>query len=60
MWCWSRLRIRRRQWWMRAPVVSTLVVSGKTAERVGSMAGVLADWMDGEGPMWGWPMWRTP
>ena len=29
--------------------VTTLVVSGKTAERVGSMAGVLADWMAGEG-----------
>ena len=32
-----------------APVVSTLVVSGKTPERVASMAGVLADWMAGEG-----------
>ena len=32
-----------------APVVSTLVVSGKTAERVASTAGVLADWMDGDG-----------
>ena len=31
------------------PAVSTLVVSGKTAERVGSMAGVLADWLAGEG-----------
>ena len=28
------------------PVVTTLVVSGKTAERVASMAGVLAEWMD--------------
>ena len=29
--------------------VTTLVVSGKTPERVASMASVLADWMDGEG-----------
>ena len=29
--------------------VSTLVVSGKTSERVASWAGVLADWMDGDG-----------
>ena len=29
--------------------VSTLVVSGKTAERVASWASVLADWMDGAG-----------
>jgi phthiocerol/phenolphthiocerol synthesis type-I polyketide synthase B len=31
------------------PAVSTLVVSGKTLERIASMAGVLADWMDGDG-----------
>ena len=31
------------------PVVTTLVVSGKTSERVASTAGVLADWMAGEG-----------
>ena len=31
------------------PAVSTLVVSGKTGERVGSMAGVLADWLAGKG-----------
>ena len=31
------------------PAVSTLVVSGKTAERVASRAAVLADWMDGAG-----------
>jgi len=31
------------------PAVSTLLVSGKTAERVGSVAGVLADWLAGEG-----------
>ena len=30
-------------------VVTTLVVSGKTPERVASTAGVLADWMAGEG-----------
>ena len=29
--------------------MSTLVVSGKTPERVASMAGVLADWMAGDG-----------
>ena len=32
-----------------APHVSTLVVSGKTAARVASMAAVLADWMSGPG-----------
>ena len=31
------------------PVVSTLVVSGKTAERVTSWASALAEWMDGAG-----------
>jgi phthiocerol/phenolphthiocerol synthesis type-I polyketide synthase B len=31
------------------PAVSTLVVSGATPERIASMAGVLADWMDGNG-----------
>ncbi len=31
------------------PAVSTLVVSGKTPERIASMAGVLADWMDDDG-----------
>ena len=30
-------------------MVTTLVVSGKTAERVASTAGVLADWMEGDG-----------
>ena len=29
--------------------VTTVVVSGKSADRVGSMAGMLADWMDGVG-----------
>jgi phthiocerol/phenolphthiocerol synthesis type-I polyketide synthase B len=29
--------------------VTTLVVSGKTPDRIASMAGVLADWMDGDG-----------
>ncbi|TPG23802.1 polyketide synthase, partial [Mycobacterium hodleri] len=29
--------------------VTTLVVSGKSAERVASMAGMLAQWMDGDG-----------
>ena len=33
-----------------APVVSTLVISGKTPERVALTAGVLADWMDGDRP----------
>ncbi|MGE5695634.1 MAG: type I polyketide synthase [Candidatus Sericytochromatia bacterium] len=32
-----------------ALVVNTLVVSGKTVQRVASMAGMLADWMAGEG-----------
>ncbi len=31
------------------PAVCTLVVSGKTVDRVASMAGALADWMDGPG-----------
>ena len=31
------------------PAVSTLVVSGKTPARIASMAGVLADWLDGDG-----------
>lgn len=31
------------------PAVTTLVVSGKTTERVQSWAAVLAEWMDGEG-----------
>ena len=30
-------------------MVTTLVVSGKTAERVASTAGMLAEWMAGEG-----------
>jgi phthiocerol/phenolphthiocerol synthesis type-I polyketide synthase D len=32
-----------------APVVSTLVVTGKTPQRVASMAAMLADWMAGPG-----------
>jgi phthiocerol/phenolphthiocerol synthesis type-I polyketide synthase A len=31
------------------PVITTLVVSGKTAQRIAPMAAVLADWMTGEG-----------
>jgi phthiocerol/phenolphthiocerol synthesis type-I polyketide synthase B len=31
------------------PAVSTLVVSGNTAERIASLAGALAEWMDGDG-----------
>ncbi len=31
------------------PVVSTLVVSGKSVQRVAVSAGVLAEWMDGDG-----------
>ena len=31
------------------PTVTTLVVSGKTGERIASMAGLLAEWMVGEG-----------
>lgn len=32
-----------------APVVTTLIVSGKTPERVAATAGMLADWWDGPG-----------
>ena len=38
-----------RRWAATEPAVSTLVVSGKTPERVASWAAVLADWMDGAG-----------
>ena len=31
------------------PVVTTLMLSGKSTQRIASWAGVLADWMDGEG-----------
>ena len=31
------------------PVVSTLVISGKTPERIAPIAAMLADWMDGDG-----------
>ena len=31
------------------PVVSTLVISGKTPARIASMAAMLAEWMAGEG-----------
>ena len=31
------------------PVISTLVISGKTPARIGPTAAMLADWMDGEG-----------
>ena len=31
------------------PVISTLVISGKTPARIGPIAAMLADWMDGEG-----------
>ena len=41
------------------PVVSTLVVSGKTAARVASAAAALAGWMTGEGAGVGRPMWPT-
>jgi acyl transferase domain-containing protein len=35
--------------WEPDPPVSTLVVSGKTPERIASLAGVLAEWMAGPG-----------
>ncbi|MCU1694438.1 MAG: Phenolpthiocerol synthesis type-I polyketide synthase ppsC, partial [Mycobacterium sp.] len=35
--------------WEPDPVVTTLVVSGKSPERIASMAGALADWMAGPG-----------
>src|SRR3984893_15791987 len=38
--------------WEPDPPVSTLVVSGKTPERIASLAGVLAEWM--AGPCGGW------
>ena len=31
------------------PVVSTMVISGKTPERIAPIAAMLADWMDGDG-----------
>src|ERR1700761_2981491 len=31
------------------PAISTLVISGKTPARIGPIAAMLADWMDGEG-----------
>ena len=43
-----------------APVVSTLVVSGKTPARVASTAAVLAEWMAVPAPVLGWLMWPTP
>ena len=49
MWCWSRLRIPNPLRCKPKPVVSTLVISGKWAERVASTAGMLAQWMEGEG-----------
>src|SRR6201992_719537 len=33
----------------REPAISTLVISGKTPARIGPIAAMLADWMDGEG-----------
>jgi phthiocerol/phenolphthiocerol synthesis type-I polyketide synthase D len=33
----------------KGPAVTTLVVSGKTSERLAKMAGMLADWIDGDG-----------
>ncbi len=49
MWCSSRGRIRRRSDEPSGSAVTTLVVSGKTDERVASWASVLADWMEGAG-----------
>ncbi|OOK81575.1 phthiocerol/phenolphthiocerol synthesis polyketide synthase type I PpsA domain protein [Mycobacterium kansasii] len=37
------------------PAVSTLVVAGKTAQRVAATAGVLADWMEGPARRCRWP-----
>ena len=47
--CSSKPRIAEHVALEQAPAVSTLVVSGKTPERVALTAGVLADWMDGDG-----------
>ena len=49
MWWLSRPRIPSPLPSVSEPVVSTLVVSGKTPARIASMAGVLAEWMAGEG-----------
>ena len=53
-------RCPARTWRDRRGAVTTLVVSGKTEERVASTAGMLAQWMDGAGAEWRWPMWRIP
>ncbi len=49
MWWLSRLRLCEVVARQPEPVVSTLVVSGKTPARVASTAGMLAEWMAGEG-----------
>ena len=49
MWWLSRLRLSKSVARQPEPVVSTLVVSGKTPARVASTAGMLAEWMAGEG-----------
>jgi acyl transferase domain-containing protein len=43
-----------------APVVTSLVLSGKSAARVAASAGVLAEWLEGRPGRWRWRMWRTP
>ena len=61
MWCWSRGRIRSPVSVEPEPAVSTLVVSGKTAERVASMGGGVGR-LDGRrrAPVCRWPRSRTP
>ena len=50
MWCWSRGPDPAPVSGARpGSAVTTLVVSGKTTERVASWASALADWMDGAG-----------
>ena len=49
MWWLSRPRLPNLLSRQPEPVVSTLVISGKTPARVASTAAVLAEWMAGEG-----------
>ncbi len=45
----QRQEVSRAREWGVDPAVSTLVVAGKTPQRVAVTAGVLADWMEGPG-----------
>ena len=41
------------------PAVTTLVLTGKNPERMGELATTVADWMDGAGLRFRWPISRT-